>query len=232
MPPELPAGASSEPAVTSDAATLGQVSEALGLGLSEHQIAQLIAYRDLLLRWNQTYNLTSIREPQRALQQHVVDCVAVLPALRRELAQDGDGVQLLDVGSGGGLPGLVIGMLEPRVQVTCLDAVAKKAAFVRQAIVELGLVNCEAVHARVEQHRFAPGYRVITSRAFASLLDFTGWTRHLLAPEKGVWVAMKGVEPTAELQALDASRTTFHVEHITWPGNDSQRCLIWMRPPP
>lgn len=188
------------------------------------QAAALQAYLALLQRWNTTYNLTAVRDPAEMLTQHLADCQAVVPPLQRHLTQG----RVLDVGSGGGLPGVVIAVMLPGLQVTCVDTVGKKAAFIRQVAGALQLPNLRAEHSRVEQLRL-PLFDVITSRAFASLADFTRLTRPLLAPD-GVWLAMKGRVPDAEIAALPADIEVFHVEPLTVPGLDAQRCLVWMRP--
>jgi 16S rRNA (guanine527-N7)-methyltransferase len=141
-------------------------------------------------------------------------------------------LRVLDVGSGGGLPGAVWAIARPAWSITCLDAVAKKAAFVRQVAAELSLPSLSAVHARVEAWRptrpLPPDFHLVTSRAFASLADFCAGTRHLLAPG-GVWVAMKGRRPDDEIRALPSDVDVFHVEPLVLPGLDLQRCLVWMR---
>jgi 16S rRNA (guanine527-N7)-methyltransferase len=186
---------------------------------------RLLGFLDLLQRWNATYNLTSVRDPDEMLTQHLVDCLAVIPALERVGPR-----RILDVGSGGGLPGVVIAAIRPDSQVVCVDTVGKKAAFVRQAAVELGLRNLQGEHARVEKLRAAP-FDLITSRAFASLPDFVSLTRqHLEAA--GVWMAMKGKRPDVEIAGLPADIEMFHVEHLTVPGVEADRCLVWMRPRP
>jgi 16S rRNA (guanine527-N7)-methyltransferase len=156
--------------------------------------------------------------------QHVADCLAMIPALRRRMVSG----RVMDVGSGGGLPGVVIAATMPEVQVECIDSVAKKAAFVRQVAGALKLANLRATHARVELLR-AVVCDVVTSRAFASLCDFTRLTRHLLAPG-AVWVAMKGKLPHDEIAQLPVDIEVFHVEQLVVPGLDAQRCLVWMRP--
>ena len=210
-------------------ARLAAAAQALGLAPSEGQLAALLGYLDLLQRWNAVYNLTAVRDPEQMLTQHLVDCLAVLPALQRhaDSRQDGRALRILDVGSGGGLPGVVLAVLEPRWKVTCVDTVGKKAAFIRQAGAELGLRNLQAEHARVEALR-AERFDLITSRAFASLGDFVRLTRQLLAPG-GVWVAMKGRQPQEEVAALPADIDVFHVEPFSVPGLNAERCLIWMR---
>lgn len=188
------------------------------------QAAALQAYLGLLQRWNTTYNLTAVRDPAEMLTQHLADCQAVLPPLQRHLTRG----RALDVGSGGGLPGVVIAVMLPGLQVTCVDTVGKKVAFIRQVAGALQLPNLRAEHARVEQLRLPP-FDVITSRAFASLADFVRLTRSLLAAD-GVWLAMKGRVPDDEIAALPADIEVFHVEPLAVPGLDAQRCLVWMRP--
>lgn len=205
---------------------LERAAAALHLAPSVRQIDTLLAYVALLQRWNATYNLTSVRDPGQMLTLHLSDCLAVVGPLLRKLG-DPEGRRLLDVGSGGGLPGVVLAAVLPALDVTCVDTVGKKAAFVRQAAAELGLRNLHAEHARVEQLR-SPPFDVIASRAFSSLADFLGLTRHLLRPH-GVWMAMKGQTPADEIAALAADVQVFHVEPLLVPGLDSERCVVWMR---
>lgn len=205
---------------------LAEVCAQLGLVGDAAMLDRLLGYLALLNRWNATYNLTAVREPQEMLTQHLADCLAVVEPLRRHLGTCTER-RLLDVGSGGGLPGVVLAVLEPRWEVTCVDTVGKKAAFIRQAAAELGLRNLRAEHARVESLKAAP-FDLITSRAFASLADFVRLTRGLLSPG-GVWVAMKGRMPHEELVALPSDIHVFHVEPLIVPGLAAERCLIWMR---
>ena len=207
-------------------AHLAGIAVQLGLPLDEAMAAQLLAYLDLLQRWNATYNLTAIRDPAQMLSQHVTDCLAVIPPLRRHLGGNAS-CRLLDVGSGGGLPGVVIAILCPSVDVTCVDTVGKKAAFIQQVAGSLRLRNLHSQHARVERLE-APPFDVITSRAFASLADFVALTRHHLADD-GVWLAMKGKDPSDERAGLPADVEAFHVEQLRIPGLDAERCLVWMR---
>lgn len=212
-------------------ARLAAAAQALGLDLPDAQAAQLLAYLDLLQRWNRVYNLTALRDPGEMLSHHLIDCLAVLPPLRRWWQETGAAAcHVLDVGSGGGLPGVVLAALQPGWRVDCVDTVAKKASFIRQVAVELRLAGLQGLHARVEALPRPPaGYSLITSRAFASLADFTRLTRHLLA-DGGVWMAMKGKLPGEEQAALPADVEVFHVEQLQVPGLDAQRCLVWMRP--
>jgi 16S rRNA (guanine527-N7)-methyltransferase len=212
-------------------AALASAAGELGLDLQAAQVDALVRHWGLLQKWNRVYNLTAVRDPAQMLQQHLVDSLAAVMPLTRWLAgatTDRGAVRVLDVGSGAGLPGLVLAAALPGIDVTCVDAVDKKVSFVRQVIAEVGVPNLHATHARVETLQAAP-FDVITSRAFASLEDFASLTRHLLADE-GVWMALKGKEPHGEMAALNAARV-FHVEQLDVPGLDAERCIVWMRPP-
>jgi 16S rRNA (guanine527-N7)-methyltransferase len=204
--------------------TLQAAAAQLGLNLSDHQLDQLLAYLALLQKWNKVYNLTAVRDPAQMLSHHLIDSLSALPPLLRH----GAPARLMDVGAGGGLPGVVIAICCPGTDVTCVDAVAKKATFIQQVAAELKLPNLHGVHSRVEQLSTEP-FSVITSRAFASLVDFTSLTRQHLAPG-AVWMAMKGQHPADEIAALPADVEVFHVEQLAVPGLDAQRCIVWMKP--
>ena len=203
----------------------------LGLALSEAQIARLLDYLALIQKWNKVYNLTAVREPAEMLTHHLLDSLAVIQPLRRQLAgrppADGQGWRLLDVGSGAGLPGVVIAICCPDIAVTCVDTVAKKATFIQQAAITLKLPNLKGLHARVEN--LDDRFDVVSSRAFASLADFTAWSGAALAPT-GIWLAMKGRAPVDEQAALPGGVEVFHVEQLAVPGLDEQRCIVWLRP--
>jgi 16S rRNA (guanine527-N7)-methyltransferase len=200
---------------------------ALQLTLDDTQVGQLLDYLDLIAKWTQVYNLTAVRDPAEMLTHHLLDSLAVIGPLRRHLAQAGMGrASLLDVGSGAGLPGVVIAICCPEVAVSCVDTVAKKAAFIKQAALALKLPNLTGIHARVET--ISQSFDVICSRAFASLHDFTQWSVGALAPG-GVWLAMKGKHPADEITALPVSAEVFHVEQLQVPGLDAERCIVWMR---
>jgi 16S rRNA (guanine527-N7)-methyltransferase len=205
-------------------------AQSLGLSLDPTQLDRLQAYLDLLLQWNKVYNLTAIKDRAHALRHHLLDSLSVVVPLERHLAQNPsiDGVRVLDVGSGGGLPGVVLAILCPSVEITCVDTVAKKAGFIRQAAAELALRNLTARHSRVEDMSDIQ-FHVITSRAFSSLPDLVALTRHLLASD-GVGMAMKGQRPDTEMQSLSNDIEVFHVEPLQVPELDAQRCLVWMRP--
>lgn len=212
---------------------LAQGVAALGLDVPPAQQAQLLAYLDLLGKWNKVYNLTALRDPADMLTHHLLDSLAVLPPLRRHLAAhppaEGRAPRLLDVGSGGGLPGVVMAITHPNMTVHCVDTVAKKAAFVQQVAATLGLPQLRGLHARVESLR--EPYDLVCSRAFASLADFTAWSRGALAGQ-GVWMAMKGKRPDDEIAALPPDVQVFHVEPLTVPGLAADRCLVWLRRAP
>lgn len=200
----------------------------LGLDLAPEQMATLLAYQDWMVKWNRVYNLTAVRDPQEMLTHHVLDSLAVVLPLRRYL-RDRTGnarTRLLDVGSGAGLPGVVLAIACPELEVSCVDTVAKKALFIQQVAAALRLPNLLGLHARVET--LTQPYDVVASRAFASLADFTRWSEGALA-EQGVWMAMKGKVPHDEMAALPAGVEVFHVEPLAVPGLDAERCLVWMR---
>lgn len=208
--------------------TLVAAAEALGVSLTDDQLAALLAYLALIQKWNRVYNLTALRQPQEMLTHHLIDSLAVVAPLRRQTAGQAR-VRMLDVGAGAGLPGVVVAICCPEVDVTCVDTVAKKAAFVQQVAATLRLPNLRGLHARVET--LTQPFDVVCSRAFASLVDFTNWSRSALA-EHGVWMAMKGKHPGDELAALPTDVAVFHVEPLAVPGLDAERCVVWMRRQP
>jgi 16S rRNA (guanine527-N7)-methyltransferase len=204
----------------------------LGLDLTSEQIDHLLGYVALIQKWNKVYNLTAVRSSADMLTHHLLDSLAVVLPLRAQLQAMGltEG-RLLDVGSGGGLPGVVLAIVMPRWRVTCVDTVAKKAAFVQQVSASLGLTHLRGLHARVESLKAeaGEGYDVVVSRAFASLPDFVNWSADAVLPH-GVWMAMKGKLPTEEMAALPTCAQVFHVEPLHVPGLDAERCVVWMRP--
>jgi len=215
-------------------ASLRQGLQAMRLVLTDRQVTALLDYLDLIQKWTKVYNLTAVRDPAEMLTHHLLDSLAVIEPLRRVLAQAEAGQsavassrrRLLDVGSGAGLPGVVIAICCPELAVDCVDTVGKKAAFIQQVAVSLKLPNLRGIHARVES--LTESYDVISSRAFASLADFTAWSVGALA-EQGVWMALKGKHPADEIAVLPASVEVFHVEPLTVPGLGAERCMVWMR---
>ncbi len=210
----------------SDALTVLQAGAAeLGLPLAPAQFEQLLAYLALIQKWNKVYNLTAVRDPQEMLTHHLLDSLtAVAPLLRHT---QGRPAKVLDVGSGGGLPGVVLAICRPEIDVSCVDTVGKKAAFIQQVAATLKLPHLHGIHDRVE-HLSGP-FDVICCRAFAALPDLVSWSRAALA-EAGVWMAMKGKHPQAEIEGLPADVDAFHVEPLTVPGLQAERCMVWMRP--
>jgi 16S rRNA (guanine527-N7)-methyltransferase len=200
-------------------------AQALGLHLSDDQVQRLLDYMALIQKWNKVYNLTALRDPADMLTHHLLDSLTAVAPLTRHT--QGQAARVLDVGSGGGLPGVVLAICIPELMVTCVDTVAKKAAFVQQVAAALKLPNLRGIHARVES--LTDPYDVICSRAFASLPDFVTWSRSALK-EGGVWMAMKGKHPQDEMDALPADVGVFHVEPLTVPGLDVERCMVWMKP--
>ncbi len=190
----------------------------LGIALPAAAQRQLLAFRDLLLKWNRIYNLTALRDPDQAVPHHLLDSLAILPHV-------GDG-PLLDVGSGGGLPGIPLAIARPDLAITLVDTVQKKAAFLQQAAIELELKNVAVHHARVEEMRGQ--YAQISSRAFAELARFVSLTRHLLAPG-GRWLAMKGALPDGEFKALPAGSEVAAIIPLAVPGLDAERHLIILK---
>lgn len=198
--------------------TLAAGLAALGLNLPAVDQVKLLAFRDLLLKWNKTYNLTALRDPQQAISHHLLDSLAILPHI-------GQG-SLLDVGSGGGLPGIPLAIARPQLAVSMVDTVQKKATFLQQAAIELALKNVAVHHARVEEMQGL--YAQISSRAFSELALFVGLTRHLLAPG-GRWLAMKGVRPDDELKGLPADVVVDAIIPLIVPGLDAERHLIILK---
>ena len=199
----------------------------LRLELTVAQVGQLLDYQEMIGKWTKVYNLTAVRDPAEMLTHHLLDSLAAIAPLRRYLQKAGLQVaSLLDVGSGAGLPGVVIAICCPTISVTCVDTVAKKAAFIKQAALTLRLPNLTGLHARVES--IAQPFDVICSRAFASLVDFTQWSVAALAPS-GAWMALKGKHPADELAQLPPQFEVFHVEQLQVPGLAAERCIVWIR---
>ena len=212
--------------------TLIRSTEVIRLSLSPGEVDLLIAYLDLVHKWNKVYNLTAVREPANMLTHHLLDSLAVITPLRQKLTAlrpNGSAdasARVLDVGSGAGLPGVVIAICCPELDVTCVDTVGKKAAFVQQVAATLRLPNLRGLHARVES--LNGPFDLICSRAFASLADFVTWSRAALAPG-GIWLAMKGKHPAAEIAVLPPGVDVFHVEPLRVPGLEAERCIVWLR---
>jgi 16S rRNA (guanine527-N7)-methyltransferase len=200
---------------------LADGARALQLNLSDAQIAQLMDFLALLSKWNAVYNLTAVRDPAQMVTQHLLDSLAAVPAFD-------DAKNVLDVGAGGGLPGIVLAIARPDMRVSMIDTVHKKTAFLTQVKVELGLKNVTVHTARVEQLQVAEKFDVITSRAFAELADFVNWSGHLLS-NCGRFIAMKGVLPQEEITRLPAGWRVAEVRPLNVPGLNAERHLIFIQ---
>lgn len=200
-----------------------ELEEGLGelkLTLNQRQVDQLMAYLKLLGKWNGVYNLTSVRQPAEMIRQHLLDSLAAVAAFA-------NAPSILDVGSGGGLPGLVLAIVYPDTRIALIDTVHKKTAFLKQVKAELGLTNVTVYTARVEELQVSELFSVITSRAFSELVNFVNWAGHLLAPG-GQMIALKGQHPHQEIAALPSGWSMTRIEAITVPGLDVQRHLLWI----
>lgn len=206
-------------------------AERLKLDLSADAVEKLLVYIQQLQRWNKTYNLTAVRDPEQMLIQHVFDSMAVVPLFKEVLHTSvPNSARIVDVGAGAGLPGVVLAICLPDVQVTCVDAVEKKMAFVRQMTAVLSLPNLSAEHRRIEQ---GESYQadVVTSRAFASLVDFVSLAKFHVKPN-GYMLAMKGKHPSDEIAALVASELADveQVKTVEVPELDAERCVVYLKP--
>lgn len=201
-------------------AALADGVRALQLDLSDAQIGQLMDYLGLLAKWNAVYNLTAVRNPAQMVTQHLLDSLAVVPAFA-------GAANILDVGAGGGLPGMVLAIARPDMQVSMIDTVHKKTAFLTQAKAELGLANVTVHTARVEQLQVQQPFDVITSRAFAELKDFINWSQHLLQQD-GRFIALKGVMPQDEIARLPDGWKVTQVQALKVPSLDAERHLVFI----
>lgn len=200
--------------------TLADGAQQLGLALAPTQLTQLMDYLALLAKWNAVYNLTAVRAPEQMVTQHLLDSLAAVPAFAAAH-------NVLDVGAGGGLPGIVLAIARPDIRVSMIDTVHKKTAFLTQAKSELGLTNVTVYTARVEQLQVTQKFDVITSRAFAELNDFVTWSGHLLA-QGGRFIAMKGVMPESEIARLPAGWQVTGVQPLHVPGLGAERHLVFI----
>jgi len=198
--------------------TLG--ARELGVALSETQHSQLLGYLALLIKWNKAYNLTAVRDPDEMVSRHLLDSLSVVPFI--------DGERQLDVGSGGGMPGIPLAIMFPDMKVTLLDSNGKKTRFLTQVKLELKLDNLEVIHSRAEAFQPQQPFTGIISRAFSSLEDFTEWTRHM-GDTNTRWLAMKGLHPADELVALPADFNLESAQALAVPGCQGQRHLLILR---
>lgn len=206
---------------------VGTAAESTHVALSLAQLASLVEFAELLSHWNRTFNLTAAADAAAIASSHIADCLTLVEPLRRELSKSA-GRRILDVGSGGGLPGVVIACVAPELTVTCIDAVGKKSAFVVHAAAALRLGNVVALHQRVENFSCGP-FDAVVSRAYATIGKFVGDTRHLLGASS-VWGAMKGAVPKQELASLPEYVARFHVERLAMVAPQMERCLVWLWP--
>lgn len=193
----------------------------MGIELTAAQEEQLLGYLALLIKWNKAYNLTAVRNPDEMVSRHLLDSLSIVPYL-------GSAKRWLDVGSGGGMPGIPLAILFPDRIVTTLDSNGKKTRFQTQVKLELKLANLEVIHSRVEEHRPSEAYDGIVSRAFSSLEDFSTWTRHL-GDNNTRWLAMKGLHPADELVALPPDFEIDSAHALAVPGCQGQRHLLILR---
>ncbi|WP_022942202.1 16S rRNA (guanine(527)-N(7))-methyltransferase RsmG [Psychromonas hadalis] len=187
------------------------------LELSDKQQIQLIQLVELLAKWNKAYNLTSVRDPQQMLVKHIMDSIVVSPHLQ--------GKRIIDVGTGPGLPGLPLAIINPDKQFVLLDSLGKRLRFIRQAVLELGLKNVEFIQSRVEEYLPEEKFDVVLSRAFASLEDMLFWCKHL-PNEKGHFLALKGQLPKQEIEKLDQQFTFIESITLQVPNLEGERCLV------
>ena len=200
--------------------------EQIGLTASLQQLDLLLKYQGLISQWNKVYNLTAIKDPQEMLSHHLLDSLAVIPYLL-ELTQN-QATRLMDVGSGAGLPGAVIAIMCPQIDVSCVDTVAKKAAFITQASLNLQVKNLHGIHSRVEQYKTQP-FDVVCSRAFASLADFTNLTMFHVKQDTGFWFALKGKYPDDEITALPKEVYLDSSRKLTVPQLEADRCVLVLK---
>ena len=193
---------------------------ALGFSVHEHPVDAYLSYLSLLTQWNRAYNLTSAKKPERMLAYHILDSLSVLPYLHGE--------HCLDIGTGAGLPGLILALARPETHWILLDSNRKKIRFVNHAILELKIGNVETVCSRIEDFKSGRNFSTIVARAYGSLIKICQHTRHLLSPD-GRLLAMKGTDISAELEELKNAGITTHVHKLEVPGVDKGRCLVEMR---
>ena len=190
----------------------------LGLELNQAQHDQLLDYLALLVKWNAVYNLTSVRDPMQMMTHHLLDSLAAVPAFA-------GAANVLDVGAGGGLPGMVLAIARPDMLVAMIDTVHKKTAFLTQVKAELQLANVTVHTKKVQDLEVAAKFDVITSRAFADLSDFVNWSGHLLA-EGGQFIALKGTAPAEEQERLPKQWKVMKLEPLRVPGLEAERHLV------
>lgn len=211
---------------------LMQGIESLGLVVSDDQQQRLLAYLDLVIKWNKAYNLTAIRDPLEMVSLHLLDSLAIADLIQNIAVKDKkdkSDARMIDVGTGAGLPGIVLAILNPDIHMSLLDTNGKKCRFLNQVKIELALNNVEVIHHRVETFEPEKKYSVVLSRAFATLRNMTDNARHLLS-DKGCFLAMKGRYPEQEIEELDQHVSFEKAYPLQIPGLDVERYLIEIKP--
>jgi len=203
---------------------LAEGVQELALHLTDAQIDKMIAYLLLLSKWNSVYNLTAIRDPKEMVKQHLLDSLSAAPAFV-------GAKNVLDVGAGGGLPGMMLAITYPEIKISMIDTVSKKTAFLSQAKTELGLTNVTVHTGRVEALQVTEKFDVITSRAFSELCNFINWSGHLLA-DGGQFIAMKGVAPAQEIERLPEGWQVTGMQALSVPGLQAERHLVFVKKSP
>ena len=196
---------------------LGEGLAQLKIELSPRQTEQLLAFVNILQKWNRTYNLTAVRQPEQMLSQHLLDSLSIQPYLW--------GLRLLDVGAGAGFPGIPLAISRPDMKVTLLDSNGKKTRFMQQAVLELALDNVEVIKSRLEEYRPVRPFDTVTSRAFSSLAEFVRMGAPL-CNRNGRLLAMKGKNPEQELQGVDLSEFVPIIQRLHVPGLNAERHVI------
>ncbi len=189
----------------------------LGLKLTDSQCKQLLAYHALMIKWNKAYNLTAIRDPREMISRHIIDSLAILPFIK--------GQRIIDVGTGAGLPGVVLAIMFPEKELVLLDSNGKKTRFLIQVKTELALDNMQVENCRVESYEPGQGFDIVTSRAFASLQDMLNWTGQLVS-SNGCFLAMKGINPIDEIEAIPEGFSVIATHQLDVPGSDGERHLL------
>jgi len=194
--------------------------ETLGLSLPADTQQQLLCFIQLLAKWNKAYNLTAIREPTEMVTKHLLDSLAIVPFL--------EGENIIDVGTGPGLPGIPLSIVRPKAQFTLLDSNSKKTRFVTQAVMELGIPNVTVVQSRAEAFKPAQHYDVVIARAFAGIREMLHWVQHLCTSGTRI-IAMKGQYPEGEMEGWPAGFKCESIEKITIPGLQAERHVVLIR---
>jgi 16S rRNA (guanine527-N7)-methyltransferase len=189
----------------------------LNLTLTDEQCEQLLAYHALLIKWGKAYNLSAIRDPREMISRHLVDSLAILPFI--------SGQRIIDVGTGAGLPGVVLAIMFPEKEIVLLDSNGKKTRFLVQVKTELGLNNMQVENCRAESYEPGQGFDIVTSRAFASLYDMLTWTKQLVSAD-GCFLAMKGLNPVDEIKAMPEGFVVSDTHSLNVPGSDGERHLL------